>query len=163
MVCTKSIIRRERASAHYWTFCEQSDFKHRQGSVLRILHLSSSDQHWQPIFCLTSQLRCPQWLTSQNKSKTIRRRSFFCRLCAHILLSRLTQSCKFSNTSNLFLCGSPLGIFLHLDQAQIMPRKGRERTMREHLRSSASVQSERSYLESRFSARRSCRTKSSWT
>ncbi|GHJ86213.1 hypothetical protein NliqN6_2615 [Naganishia liquefaciens] len=33
------------------------------------------------------------------------------------------------NTSNLFLCGSPLGIFLHLDQAQIMPRKGRERTM----------------------------------
>lgn len=35
-----------------------------------------------------------------------------------------------SNTSNLFLCGSPLGIFLHLDQAQIMPRKGRERTMR---------------------------------
>ncbi|WVQ75447.1 hypothetical protein IAR50_005072 [Cryptococcus sp. DSM 104548] len=33
------------------------------------------------------------------------------------------------NTSNLFLCGSPLGIFLHLDQAQLMPRKGRERTM----------------------------------
>ncbi|WWC64176.1 uncharacterized protein I303_106784 [Kwoniella dejecticola CBS 10117] len=33
------------------------------------------------------------------------------------------------NTSNLFLCGSPLGIFLHLEQAQIMPRKGRERTM----------------------------------
>jgi hypothetical protein len=33
------------------------------------------------------------------------------------------------NTHNLFLCGSPLGIFLHLDQAQIMPRKGRERTM----------------------------------
>lgn len=33
------------------------------------------------------------------------------------------------NTSNLFLCGSPLGIFLHLDQTQIMPRKGRERTM----------------------------------
>ena len=32
------------------------------------------------------------------------------------------------NVSNLFLCGSPLGIFLHLDQAQIMPRKGRERT-----------------------------------
>lgn len=36
-----------------------------------------------------------------------------------------------SNTSNLFLCGSPLGIFLHIDQAQIIPRKGRERTMRE--------------------------------
>jgi hypothetical protein len=35
------------------------------------------------------------------------------------------------NTSNLFLCGSPLGIFLHIDQAQLMPRKGRERTMRE--------------------------------
>lgn len=35
------------------------------------------------------------------------------------------------NTSNLFLCGSPLGIFLHLDQAQLMPRKGRDRTMRE--------------------------------
>ncbi|ORX38900.1 DDHD domain-domain-containing protein [Kockovaella imperatae] len=33
------------------------------------------------------------------------------------------------NTSNLFLCGSPLGVFLHLDQAQLMPRKGRERTM----------------------------------
>ncbi|WWC73239.1 uncharacterized protein I206_107205 [Kwoniella pini CBS 10737] len=33
------------------------------------------------------------------------------------------------NTSNLFLCGSPLGIFLHLEQAQLMPRKGRERTM----------------------------------
>jgi hypothetical protein len=33
------------------------------------------------------------------------------------------------NTSNLFLCGSPLGIFLHLDQAQLMPRKARERTM----------------------------------
>lgn len=33
------------------------------------------------------------------------------------------------NVGNLFLCGSPLGIFLHLDQAQIMPRKGRERTM----------------------------------
>ncbi|KAK8843436.1 hypothetical protein IAR55_007093 [Kwoniella newhampshirensis] len=34
------------------------------------------------------------------------------------------------NTSNLFLCGSPLGIFLHLEGAQLMPRKGRERTMR---------------------------------
>ncbi|WWC91359.1 uncharacterized protein L201_006302 [Kwoniella dendrophila CBS 6074] len=33
------------------------------------------------------------------------------------------------NTSNLFLCGSPLGIFLHLEQAQLMPRKGRDRTM----------------------------------
>jgi hypothetical protein len=33
------------------------------------------------------------------------------------------------NTSNVFLCGSPLGIFLHLDQAQLMPRRGRERTM----------------------------------
>ena len=33
------------------------------------------------------------------------------------------------NTSNFFLCGSPLGIFLHLDQTQLMPRKGRERTM----------------------------------
>lgn len=35
------------------------------------------------------------------------------------------------NISNLFLVGSPLGIFLHLEQAQLMPRKGRERTMRE--------------------------------
>lgn len=34
------------------------------------------------------------------------------------------------NTSNFFLVGSPLGIFLHIDQAQLMPRKGRERTMR---------------------------------
>jgi hypothetical protein len=34
------------------------------------------------------------------------------------------------NVGSLFLCGSPLAIFLHLDQAQIMPRKGRERTMR---------------------------------
>lgn len=33
------------------------------------------------------------------------------------------------NTSNYFMVGSPLGIFLHLDQAQLMPRKGRERTM----------------------------------
>ncbi|RXK37136.1 hypothetical protein M231_05587 [Tremella mesenterica] len=33
------------------------------------------------------------------------------------------------NTSGFFLVGSPLGVFLHLDQAQIMPRKGRERTM----------------------------------
>ena len=33
------------------------------------------------------------------------------------------------NTSLAFWCGSPLGIFLHLDQTQLMPRKGRERTM----------------------------------
>jgi pimeloyl-ACP methyl ester carboxylesterase len=33
------------------------------------------------------------------------------------------------NTSNFFMVGSPLGIFLHLDQTQLMPRKGRERTM----------------------------------
>lgn len=33
------------------------------------------------------------------------------------------------NTANFYVAGSPLGIFLHLDQAQIMPRKGRERTM----------------------------------
>jgi hypothetical protein len=38
------------------------------------------------------------------------------------------------NTGNLFLAGSPLGVFLHLDQAQIMPRKGRERTMRKSTR-----------------------------
>ena len=45
----------------------------------------------------------------------------------------IQAECSFacSNTSNLFLCGSPLGIFLHIDQAQIIPRKGRERTMRE--------------------------------
>ena len=33
------------------------------------------------------------------------------------------------NTSSFFTVGSPLGIFLHLDQTQLMPRKGRERTM----------------------------------
>ncbi|GFZ43062.1 hypothetical protein JCM24511_00780 [Saitozyma sp. JCM 24511] len=37
------------------------------------------------------------------------------------------------NTHTLFLCGSPLSIFLHLDQAQIMPRKGRERTLSGYL------------------------------
>lgn len=68
-------------------------------------------------------------------------------LVAHILSNQPTRMPAFSqlplpvitqtrdrflfNTSNLFLCGSPLGIFLHLDQAQIMPRKGRERTMSE--------------------------------
>lgn len=66
-------------------------------------------------------------------------------LVAHILSNQPTKMPAFNqlprqvvdhttnrflfNTSNLFLCGSPLGIFLHLDQAQIMPRKGRERTM----------------------------------
>ncbi|WVQ81546.1 hypothetical protein IAT38_003670 [Cryptococcus sp. DSM 104549] len=66
-------------------------------------------------------------------------------LVAHILsnqptkmpdLSQLPKQVKLQtkdrflfNTSNLFLCGSPLGIFLHLDQAQLMPRKGRDRTM----------------------------------
>ncbi|WVO15288.1 hypothetical protein L204_102944 [Cryptococcus depauperatus] len=66
-------------------------------------------------------------------------------LVAHILSNQATKMPLFSqlpkrviqqtkdkflfNTSNLFLAGSPLGIFLHLDQAQIMPRKGRERTM----------------------------------
>ncbi|KLT41457.1 hypothetical protein CC85DRAFT_247655 [Cutaneotrichosporon oleaginosum] len=33
------------------------------------------------------------------------------------------------NTSNLFLCGSPLGIFLGLRQSHIIARSGRERTM----------------------------------
>lgn len=46
---------------------------------------------------------------------------------------KLNNFCAHSNTSNLFLCGSPLGIFLHIDQAQIIPRKGRERTMREFM------------------------------
>ncbi|KAL7421212.1 hypothetical protein Q5752_004097 [Cryptotrichosporon argae] len=66
-------------------------------------------------------------------------------LAAHILSNQPTRMPKLSqlprmvitqtrdrflfNTSDLFLCGSPLGIFLHLDQAQLMPRKGRERTM----------------------------------
>lgn len=40
-----------------------------------------------------------------------------------------TRNSFLFNTHNLFLCGSPLGIFLHLDQTQIMPRRGRERTM----------------------------------
>lgn len=43
------------------------------------------------------------------------------------------------NTSNFFLVGSPLGIFLHIDQAQLMPRKGRERTMRESVFTSTSL------------------------
>ncbi|KAG8892738.1 hypothetical protein FRC00_011620 [Tulasnella sp. 408] len=32
------------------------------------------------------------------------------------------------NTSNLFLIGSPLGVFVHLNQAQLIARQGRERT-----------------------------------
>lgn len=68
-------------------------------------------------------------------------------LVAHILSNQSTKMPRLSqlpkqvisetmdrflfNTSNLFLVGSPLGIFLHLEQAQLMPRKGRERTMRE--------------------------------
>ncbi|OXC69532.1 hypothetical protein AYX13_01699 [Cryptococcus neoformans] len=66
-------------------------------------------------------------------------------LVAHILSNQPTKMPRLSqlpkqvisetmdrflfNTSNLFLVGSPLGIFLHLEQAQLMPRKGRERTM----------------------------------
>lgn len=68
-------------------------------------------------------------------------------LVAHILSNQPTKMPRISqlpkqvisetrdrflfNISNLFLVGSPLGIFLHLEQAQLMPRKGRERTMRE--------------------------------
>ncbi|KAL5632399.1 hypothetical protein ACGC1H_005381 [Rhizoctonia solani] len=33
------------------------------------------------------------------------------------------------NTSHLFMIGSPLGIFMHINQAQLIARKGRERTM----------------------------------
>lgn len=33
------------------------------------------------------------------------------------------------NTSNLFLCGSPLGIFLGLKQSHVIARTGRKRTM----------------------------------
>ncbi|KAG9003236.1 hypothetical protein FRB93_011149 [Tulasnella sp. JGI-2019a] len=49
-------------------------------------------------------------------------------------LSEIPQELKDSrsqflfNTSNLFLIGSPLGMFVHLNQAQIIARKGRERT-----------------------------------
>ncbi|KIS00050.1 phospholipase [Cryptococcus deuterogattii 2001/935-1] len=66
-------------------------------------------------------------------------------LVAHILSNQPTKMPRISqlpkqvisetrdrflfNISNLFLVGSPLGIFLHLEQAQLMPRKGRERTM----------------------------------
>lgn len=32
------------------------------------------------------------------------------------------------NTHHLYLVGSPLGLFLHLRQAQLVPRRGRERT-----------------------------------
>lgn len=33
------------------------------------------------------------------------------------------------NTHNVYLAGSPLGVFLQLQQAHIIPRYGRERTM----------------------------------
>ncbi|QRW20358.1 phospholipase [Rhizoctonia solani] len=33
------------------------------------------------------------------------------------------------NTSHMFMIGSPLGIFMHINQAQLIARKGRERTM----------------------------------
>lgn len=33
------------------------------------------------------------------------------------------------NTSHLFMIGSPLGVFMHINQAQLIARKGRERTM----------------------------------
>ncbi|CEL58527.1 putative phospholipase C1020,13c OS=Schizosaccharomyces pombe (strain 972 / ATCC 24843) GN=SPCC1020.13c PE=3 SV=1 [Rhizoctonia solani AG-1 IB] len=33
------------------------------------------------------------------------------------------------NTSYMFMIGSPLGIFMHINQAQLVARKGRERTM----------------------------------
>ncbi|KAG9077843.1 hypothetical protein FS749_010212, partial [Ceratobasidium sp. UAMH 11750] len=33
------------------------------------------------------------------------------------------------NTRNLFMIGSPLGVFMHINQAQLIARKGRERTM----------------------------------
>ncbi|CAE6432318.1 unnamed protein product [Rhizoctonia solani] len=33
------------------------------------------------------------------------------------------------NTGHLFMIGSPLGIFMHINQAQLIARKGRERTM----------------------------------
>ncbi|QRV92658.1 phospholipase [Ceratobasidium sp. AG-Ba] len=33
------------------------------------------------------------------------------------------------NTSHLFMIGSPLGVFMHINQAQLIARKGRERTI----------------------------------
>ncbi|KAG9084852.1 hypothetical protein FRC06_003867 [Ceratobasidium sp. 370] len=33
------------------------------------------------------------------------------------------------NTRNLFMIGSPLGVFMHINQAQLIARKGRERTI----------------------------------
>jgi len=33
------------------------------------------------------------------------------------------------DTSSLFMLGSPVGVFMHLNQAQLIARKGRERTM----------------------------------
>lgn len=64
-------------------------------------------------------------------------------LVAHILsnqptvqvpLSQLSAEAKETktqfifDTSNLFLIGSPLGVFVHLNQAQLIARRGRERT-----------------------------------
>ncbi|KAG8905484.1 hypothetical protein FRB99_008880 [Tulasnella sp. 403] len=43
--------------------------------------------------------------------------------------TKATKSQFVFNTSNLFLAGSPLGVFIHLNQAQIIARKGRARTM----------------------------------
>lgn len=37
------------------------------------------------------------------------------------------------DTHNLYLAGSPLGVFLQLQQAHIIPRYGRERTMSENV------------------------------
>ncbi|PVF99520.1 hypothetical protein CPB86DRAFT_825001 [Serendipita vermifera] len=63
-------------------------------------------------------------------------------ICAHILSSQPTiqpplneqpellpwnQLCF--NVSSLFMIGSPLAVFLHINQAQLIARKGRERTM----------------------------------
>ncbi|KAG8690205.1 hypothetical protein FRC09_012073 [Ceratobasidium sp. 395] len=66
-------------------------------------------------------------------------------LSAHVLSAQPTKQRKLDSftpeelsgmsrqflfdTSHLFLIGSPLGVFMHINQAQLIARKGRERTM----------------------------------
>ncbi|KAG8812689.1 hypothetical protein FRC19_002992 [Serendipita sp. 401] len=63
-------------------------------------------------------------------------------LCAHILSSQPTLQPPLTdplmeipwnqflfNVSSLFMIGSPLAVFLHINQVQLIARKGRERTM----------------------------------
>jgi hypothetical protein len=89
----------------------------------------------------------PYWAFGKSDARTTLTEQLGSALVAHILSNQPTKMPELSalpkqvilrtkdrfifNTSNFYVAGSPLGIFLHLDQAQIMPRKGRERTMSE--------------------------------